>query len=100
MLATFGITRIRLQYPNTAGGRHINLKHLKLSQKQEVMQRINSLIFLTLFNNTVSLALFKYRELRTLSSMVTLIPWLMWLNNGSNYGTHCCTIMDSTVTRE
>jgi hypothetical protein len=23
--------------------------------------------------------------------------WLLWLNNGSNYGTHCCTSMGSTI---
>jgi hypothetical protein len=25
---------------------------------------------------------------------------LLWLNNGTNYGTHCCTYMFSTVTQE
>lgn len=40
---------------------------------QRILERTNSPTFLTVFNNTVSVALFNYTKLRTLVFMVLLL---------------------------
>jgi hypothetical protein len=60
------------------------------------LTRVLSLHSLTI---SVAVALFNCGKLRTLISLVTL-PWLLWLENVSNYETHCCTCVRWTVTRK
>jgi hypothetical protein len=63
---------------------HLTRKRIETKFWQDVLERTNSPTFLTLFNNCV-----KYEP---------WFVWFIWLNNGSNYGIHCCTRMGSTVT--
>jgi hypothetical protein len=53
---------------------NIHFSNFKMvREKKEALQRTNSPTFLTLFNNTTSVALFTHVNLRTLVSMVALI---------------------------
>jgi hypothetical protein len=72
----------------TPSGRHWKYVTYPAYHKQKVLKANKSYIFLILFNNTVSAALFGYSKLHTMASLVNHLPLLLWLNNGSNYGNH------------
>jgi hypothetical protein len=63
-------------------------------EEQDDLEITNLLTFLALFNGKVRLPLFYHGKLSVLVSMVTLLIMItLWLNNVSNYGTHCSTSM-------
>jgi hypothetical protein len=77
----------------------VNRSEVHNKIKQEVMKRSNSPTLLTVINNNVPYAQFNYSKLRALICMVTLSS-IASVVKKSPYETHCCTSMDSTVTRE
>jgi hypothetical protein len=82
-----------------AKGHKLFISFLVLGYRQEVVERLIRLV--SEYNLTIH---FQLHCLTTVNyipwfSLLRYLPWLLSLNNGSEYGTHCCTSMVS-VTRE
>jgi hypothetical protein len=67
--------------------------------KQDVLEKTIWPIFLAVFKNTVSVALFNYGKIRALVSMVTLLTMVTAIKQCINYGARCSISMGSVVTR-
>jgi hypothetical protein len=65
-----------------------------------MLEKTNSPSFITLFNNTVSAALFNYSKLRILVSMVSLPIMVTVVKQWAKNWTYYYTSMVSTIIRE
>jgi hypothetical protein len=74
-------------------------KRSKQEGKKKSWKELTRVLSLHSITISVAVALFNCGKLRTLISLVTL-PWLLWLENVSNYETHCCTNVRWTLTRK